>query len=130
MANFTLALLGIIALRALIAGGVFHHLSAGLQVGAIYLSEGVRENSPLAAAALLLQQLVWLNALLGIFNLVPVPPLDGSGVVEGLSPRLLAPLYDRLREIPGYQFLGWIAANAILDYAWGPVARVVGYALG
>jgi Zn-dependent protease len=68
--------------------------------------------------------------LLGIFNLFPFPPLDGSGVVEGLSPRLLAPMYDRLREIPGYQFLGWIAANMLFKYAWGPVERVIYYALG
>lgn len=129
-ANFTLALLAAIALRALIAGGVFHLMGTGSQVGFVYLNEGVRENSPLAAVAFLLSQMLSLNLLLGVFNLVPFPPLDGSGVVEGLSPRLLAPLYDRLREIPGHQFLGWIAANAILDYAWGPVGRVIGYALG
>jgi Zn-dependent protease len=132
MANFTLALFAAIALRVLMARGVFHPLggSTGLDIVFVSLNEGVRENSPLAASAFVLSWMLYLNLMLGVFNLVPFPPLDGSGVVEGLSPRLLAPLYDRLREIPGYQFLGWIAANVLFEYAMGPVARVISYALG
>ena len=35
------------------------------------------------------RQLVQINVLLAVFNLLPVPPLDGFGVIFGLSPRPL-----------------------------------------
>jgi Zn-dependent protease len=37
-------------------------------------------------AEALLQALAWLNLSLGMFNLLPVPPLDGSRVLAGLLP--------------------------------------------
>ena len=43
--------------------------------------------------------LVWgvvLNLGLGLFNLIPVPPLDGSRVVSGLLPKNLEKLYSSL----------------------------------
>jgi Zn-dependent protease len=37
------------------------------------------------------------NLLLAIFNLLPIPPLDGSSVLAGLLPERLAAVLDRLR---------------------------------
>ena len=37
-----------------------------------------------------------LNLLLAVFNMVPIPPLDGGNVLAGLLPSGLARLYDRL----------------------------------
>lgn len=37
-------------------------------------------------ATALLQALAWINLGLGMFNLLPVPPLDGSRVLAGLLP--------------------------------------------
>lgn len=37
------------------------------------------------------------NLLLAVFNLLPVPPLDGSAVVAGLLPGRLAARYERIR---------------------------------
>ena len=34
-----------------------------------------------------------------LFNLLPVPPFDGSHVLEGLLPRALAARYERLRNL-------------------------------
>jgi Zn-dependent protease len=39
------------------------------------------------AGVQMLEQFVVLNAVLAVFNLLPVPPLDGSKVVVGLLPR-------------------------------------------
>ncbi len=39
------------------------------------------------------------NVVLAAFNLLPVPPLDGSAVVERLLPRSLWPGYLRLRAV-------------------------------
>lgn len=40
---------------------------------------------------------ILINLMLAVFNLMPIHPLDGSGVVEGLLPRKLADAYEKLR---------------------------------
>ena len=37
------------------------------------------------------------NIFLALFNMLPIPPFDGSHVVEGLLPRRAAAAYERLR---------------------------------
>ena len=96
-ANFAIALVSIVILRVLLETGVYHLNGTGVHAGFVFLNDGVPPNSPLAALAFLLSKLFTLNLLLGLFNLMPLPPLDCSGVAEGLSPRGLGSLYDRLR---------------------------------
>jgi Zn-dependent protease len=38
-----------------------------------------------------------INLLLGVFNLIPVPPLDGSGILSGLLPPYYAEQYNRIK---------------------------------
>lgn len=38
-----------------------------------------------------------INVFLALFNLLPIPPFDGSHIVEGLLPPRAAQVYDRLR---------------------------------
>ena len=45
---------------------------------------------------------VYINAVLAVFNLVPIPPLDGSHLLEYVLPRQWAWAYHRLRP---YGFL-------------------------
>lgn len=130
LANFALALTAIVTLRGLIEGGVFHLHSSGVRSGFVMLGEGVAPNSPLAAVAFVLSWLFSLNLLLGLFNLMPLPPLDGSSVAEGLSPRMMGSFYDRLREIPAHEMLGWIAASQLFRYLDEPMYRIVVFALG
>jgi Zn-dependent protease len=130
LANFTLALTSIVLLRILIGVGVFHLRGAGVRSGFVLLSEGVAKNSALGALAYLLSYLFTLNLMLGIFNLVPLPPLDGSGVAEGLSPRILGRFYARLREIPAHELLGWILASQLFRYLDGPMNHLIVLALG
>lgn len=40
---------------------------------------------------------VLVNLMLGLFNLIPIPPLDGSKVLQGILPGRLARGYERLR---------------------------------
>jgi Zn-dependent protease len=69
-------------------------------------------NSALSACCLALTVLVDLNVVLCIFNLMPVPPLDGAGVLEGLAPRRFGPIFDRMRE----SFL--LGTMALLAWWW------------
>jgi len=130
LANFSLALLSLAILRVLLETGVYHLIGTGVQSGFVVLNDGVPSNSPLAALAFVLSKLVYLNLLLGAFNLIPFPPLDGAGVLEGLSPRGIGSLYARLREIPASQFIGWIAASQLLPYLYPPMAHLIGIGLG
>ena len=43
-----------------------------------------------------LAHLIVINVVLGLFNLIPLPPLDGSRIVTGLLPREAARLYLRI----------------------------------
>jgi Zn-dependent protease len=54
---------------------------------------------PLAA---ILSQLIRLNVLLAVFNMIPIPPLDGGNVLAGLLPVSMAAMFNRLRP---YGFL-------------------------
>jgi Zn-dependent protease len=47
--------------------------------------------------ATLLNRAVQLNVLLAVFNLIPVPPLDGGNVLAGLLPRAWAAIYEQVR---------------------------------
>lgn len=50
-----------------------------------------------------------LNLLLAIFNLVPIPPLDGARIVSGFLPEALAMKYNRM------EFLGFILILILLQ---------------
>lgn len=67
------------------------------------------------------------NVIIAVFNLIPIPPLDGSAVVERLLPRSLLPGYYRLRSfsmilIFALVFLAPGLLNSIFTHAlsiWG-----------
>lgn len=50
-------------------------------------------------AKILFSQIILVNLMLGIFNLIPIPPLDGSNVLLQLMPERIAQYYGRLSTI-------------------------------
>ncbi len=65
-----------------------------------------------------------LNVLLFLFNLFPLPPLDGASVVEGLLPRTRA-LFDWLRSQPVFGLIGLLLVIKAMDYVLWPVFGTV-----
>ena len=93
VANFWVSAAGIISnfIIAIIAGATIRVLFE-LNVIQLY-TDGYRliarpySNSLIAeGAALLLSTFFWLNFALGVFNLIPIPPLDGSKILGSILP--------------------------------------------
>src|SRR5258705_8487780 len=78
----------------------------------------------LAPVILFLKIAVYLNVLLAVFNMVPVPPLDGGNVVAGLLRGPAAEAYDRLRPY-GFVILYALMLTGMLARIVFPVADAV-----
>jgi Zn-dependent protease len=108
LTNFLLAAVAVVAIHGLTAANVFSEFGEGTRVGFLLLPTGHEFNSPLGALALALSIMLQLNLLLGFFNLIPIPPLDGAAVVEGLGPPSVRTFYERFRANPMLQLLGMV----------------------
>lgn len=65
-----------------------------------------------------------INAVLMALNLLPIPPLDGFGVLESLLPRRLAPLAFALRRY-GMLILIGLMMTGVLRHVLGPPQRAI-----
>jgi Zn-dependent protease len=97
-------------------------------IGALLLGLLARSAQPgavAAFAALNLQNFIAINIFLALFNLLPIPPFDGSHIVEGVLPRRAARTYARLRPW-GFPLI--FALLVVVPYIWpgsGLVQRLV-----
>jgi Zn-dependent protease len=71
-----------------------------------------------------LSLMLMVNVGLAIFNLIPIPPLDGSHVLETLLPDSLKDVYDQIRPYSWIILLGllWLGAFGLI---MGPVRKLV-----
>jgi Zn-dependent protease len=74
-----------------------------------------------AGFATLVSVLFSLNVLLFIFNLLPLPPLDGSGVITLFLGENLTRQYKTFMDQPGFQLLGLIVAWRAMDLILMPI---------
>ena len=72
-----------------------------------------------------LQLFIVINVFLALFNLLPIPPFDGSHIVEGLLPRSMAAHYAKLRNVGMLLFVALIAATWAFPDA-GIIDKVIG----
>ena len=106
--NLVLAAIGAVLLGLLVRG-----------VGSVEPGE------PLRFLALNLSNFLMINVFLALFNLLPIPPFDGSHIVEGLLPTRAAEVYDRLRPIGFPLVLVLIVVLPSLIPGFDPVGRLV-----
>jgi Zn-dependent protease len=64
------------------------------------------------------------NVLLGVFNLIPIPPLDGSRVVLGVIPDEWVPGYLQMERF-GFIIIFALLWMGALDYVMDPVANLM-----
>lgn len=109
--NFMLAFLSAMAMRGLIAFG-----------------ETIREVSPLQIfidpIVLMLAFSVYINLLLAIFNLIPVPPLDGGRVAVGMLPYRQSVVYARIEPFGMIIIILLVFFTNIFSYVISPVLNM------
>lgn len=101
VSNLLLALAGFVGLAVIIVSQ--GHLPEG---------EGMATN--VQALALLCQLAIQVNLALFFFNLLPIPPLDGSRIVRNMLPYNALQSYDRLS--------GWMGL-LVMILVGGPIVR-------
>jgi Zn-dependent protease len=74
----------------------------------------------------LLETMVLLNVVLAVFNLLPIPPLDGSRIVDAFVPREMRPAWDAFARIAPVALIAVLVLPSLTGFSlldW-PVEQV------
>jgi len=121
ISNFILATITFAIIKTLLVIGVMQP-GSGTFFTLIMTAEG--QSSLMEPVAKLLSIMLVLNLSLGIFNLVPIPPLDGSHVLEVLLPYEMAQAYAQIKPFGMFLLMGLVYVGALSFIFW-PIRFVV-----
>jgi Zn-dependent protease len=103
------------------AGPLSNFLLAVLFTSALFLAFRAVGGDLPRPAWVLLSSGIQMNVALALFNLVPLPPLDGSKVASWSLPRTLGDRYDRVIEPYGQWILLVLFATGVLGWLLYPL---------
>lgn len=116
----------------LIATVAFVVLRAGLMAGWFVAPETVRfehlvelPGGGATFAGELLSIFLVLNVLLAVFNLLPLPPLDGGAILEYFLPPQMAAQLGEWSRTPMFQILGLVVAWQVFPAIARPIFTLV-----
>ena len=75
--------------------------------------------------ALMAQAGILINVVLAVFNLLPIPPLDGGRVLAGLLPPRLSARLEKIEPVGLFIVLG-LSAFGLLGWLFNPAYRIIG----
>lgn len=93
-----------------------------------HLPDGVSPSSTQQALEMLCDIGLKLNLTLAIFNLIPIPPLDGSHLVRNMLPYNAVQVYDRIPMWVSYLLMIFLG-RYIMDLFIAPLHALVGLGL-
>gem|GEM_PF-28275 len=76
---------------------------------------GTSANMPLATLFYILKQVFYTSLILGFFNLLPIPPLDGSHILSAILPDKAMHFFERFRGFGSILFL-MLIISPVFDY--------------
>lgn len=118
ISNFTVAICAVILLAFVkLVSPVGQQIVLGIPQGFI----STDSDSFLVPLCLLLYEVMVINVVLGVFNLIPVPPLDGSHVVRHLLPAGILRVYDTV---------GTFGLLLLVFWGGGLLGRLISPAIG
>jgi Zn-dependent protease len=110
-ANLCLALAAGLLIRVGIEWQVF---TSPASLGSMRMTESLTAG-PWEVVAMILSITLSLNLLLCLFNLIPLPPLDGSSLPLLLLPPALAEKYQAAMKNPLFAYAGLLLASRLLS---------------
>jgi len=100
---------------------VFAHALMARRVESI---QSLELGTAMTLALALSGRLVLINVGLALFNLLPMGPLDGAGILRGMLPWRWLPKFDRVQPWMGGVLIV-LALTGLLGYVIGPVFSVI-----